>query len=164
MKKKNKILFLIIILFILLVVAIVALKSQKKEIKTTTTNEQENIVSYYEDNNIDKLDKMSERERIKFYFSQYIENIENKAYDKAYSMLYSEFKQKYFPTVEDYIKYIQKKYPEVISLNYDDIQTEGYYYILTITFFDVVKDTEFTQKFVIREFDFNNIAISFQAE
>lgn len=161
--KKNKILFLIIILFILLIIAIVALKSQKKDSKTAN-NEPENAVSYYEDNSIDKLDKMSERDRIKFYFSQYIENIENKAYDKAYEILYSEFKQKYFPTVEDYIEYVQKKYPETISLNYDYIQTEGYYYILTITFFDTLKDSEFTQKFVIREYDFNKIAISFQAE
>lgn len=164
MKKKKKILFLTIILLILLVIAIIVLKLQSKNNNTTITNSQENAVSYYEDNNVDKLEQMSERDRIKFYFSQYIENIENGDYDKAYNLLYTEFKEKYYPTLEDYEEYVEEKYPEIITLNYDDIQTEGYYYILTITFFDTVKDSEFKQKFVIREYDFNKIAISFQAE
>lgn len=163
MKKKNKILILIIILFIALVIAIIVLKSQKK---TTNTNTNTNVqtISYYEDSNIDKLDNMSERSRIKFYFSQYIENLENEAYDKAYDMLYSEFKKKYFPTLEDFEDYVQKKYPKIFTLNYDYIKTEGFYYILTITFFDSMKDTEFTQKFIIREYNYNDIDISFQAE
>lgn len=158
--KKKRILILIFILAIILVACIIVLSMQKNNTNNVST--EENTASYFEDSNIDKLAGFTEKERIKFYFSQYIEYIENRDLEKAYNLLYSEFKENYFPTLTEYKEYINSKYPDFISVEYINIQAEGYYYIFTVNIIDSLNDTSFEQKFIIREYNFNDVVLSFQ--
>lgn len=160
MKKKNKILLLILIFTILLIILLLIVKLQKTE-PTNTTSED---MTYFEDTTVDKLAQMTEKERITFYFSIYIKNIENKKFDEAYNMLYDEFKNTYFDNIEKFKSYIEKKYPEIIAVDYISFQREGNYYIISVKIEDIINEKSFEQKFILREYDYNDFKLSFQAE
>lgn len=161
MKKKNKVLVLIAILVFILIIISIMLNAKK-----VNDNEGQQTVdtTYFENSSINKLAEFSEKERIMFYFSQYIENIENGDYNNAYKLLYDEFKNTYFDTIEKFESYVLQKYPEIILVDYISFQREGVYYIVTVKIEDIVTGENFEQKFVIREYDYNNFVLSFQAE
>ena len=79
-------------------------------------------------------------------------------------MLYDEFRNTYFDTIEKFEDYVTTKYPEIISVNYVSFQREGVYYILSVKIEDVTTNNSFEQNFVIREYDYDNFVLSFQAE
>lgn len=86
-------------------------------------------------------------------------------YQSAYNLLYDEFKENYFKTEEEFEKYIKNKYSDLITLDYGNIERLGTYYILTVNFTDLINDQKnFTQLFVVKENDFNNFVLSFQAD
>lgn len=117
------------------------------------------------DDILDKLKDMSERERMEFYFSKFMDYIENGKYQEAYNLLYPEFKDNYFKTLDDFEKYVNKTYPEFVSFSYNDIERQGYIYVLTITVInpDLSKsEAKKSQRIVIKENDFNNFVLSFQ--
>lgn len=161
MKKKNKVLVLIAILVFILIIISIMLNAKK-----VNDNEGQQTVdtTYFENSSINKLAEFSEKERVMFYFSQYIENIENGDYNNAYKLLYDEFKNTYFDTIEKFESYVSQKYPEIILVDYISFQREGVYYIVTVKIEDIVTGESFEQKFVIREYDYNNFVLSFQAE
>lgn len=163
MKKKNRILLLIIVLVLILIISILILNSQKSK-QTATEDKNTSTTTYFEDSNIEKLSAMPEKERITFYFSKYIEHIENGNFEEAYNMLYSEFKNTYFKSLENFEEYIETKYPEIMAINYVSFQTEGPYYIISVKVEDIINEANFEQKFILREYDYNNFVLSFQAE
>lgn len=114
---------------------------------------------------IERLKDMDERTRLQEYCGKYINYIEKKEYEKAYDLLYSEFKNNYFKTLEDFEKYVKEKYPEVISIKYNDISRHGEYYILAIKILDLKEaKKEFEQNIVIRENNFDDFELSFNVE
>lgn len=118
-----------------------------------------------DDENLEKLKSMSERERMEYYFSEFMEYIENGKYQEAYNLLYPEFKDTYFKTLDDFEKYVNKTYPDFVSFSYNDIDRQGYIYVLTITIInpDLAKDeAKKSQRIVIKENDFNDFVLSFQ--
>lgn len=162
MKKKNRVLLLIalFIIILLILIIIVDIQASKKKKEAEKTNE----ATYFEDSSTDKLASMSEKERIIFYFSKYIENIENEDYKTAYTMLYDEFKNTYFDTIDKFETYIREKYPEIISVEYLEFRREGKYYIISVKISDISTNESFEQKFILREYDYDNFKLSFQAE
>lgn len=133
---------------------------QQNEIET---NESDKISS--EQNQLEFLKKGTERDRIEYYCGQFFKNIENKNYEKAYQVLYPEFKQQYFPTIEDFKKYVQKTYPSVLAINYDDFDRQGDIYITTVLVDNALaKDNskQFSQRIVVQESDYNKYVLSFQ--
>lgn len=163
MKKKNKILMLIGIFLIILIILSIILNLEEHK-KDNAKKEANQNTTYFEDSSTSKLAELSEKDRIIFYFSKYIENIENGNFDVAYKMLYDEFRNTYFDTIEKFEDYVTTKYPEIISVNYISFQREGVYYILSVKIEDVTTNNSFEQKFVIREYDYDNFVLSFQAE
>lgn len=127
------------------------------------------IITEEEINNeeIQKLQKMNERDRMQYYFGKYIKYIENKQYYRAYDMLYSEFKEKYFPTFEDYFEYAKEKYPfDLIAVEYDNIERNGDIYVLWVTIVDPISgnptaEDKLKQNIVIKENDFGDFVLSF---
>ena len=113
---------------------------------------------------VDKLEGLSEKERILFYFSTYIENIENGNYQVAYDMLYDEFKNTYFDNIEKFENYVKNKYPDIISINYNSFVREGEYYIISTEIFDISTEESISQKFILKEYDYNDFKLSFQAD
>jgi hypothetical protein len=133
-----------------------------KKMQLNKTNS-DNVSS--EQNQLEFLKKGTERDRIEYYCGQFFKNIENKNYERAYQVLYPEFKQQYFPTIEDFEKYVQKTYPSVLAINYDDFDRQGDIYITTVLVDNALaKDNskQFSQRIVVQESDYNKYVLSFQ--
>lgn len=127
---------------------------EKKEVQVPRTDEE--IVKY--------LSKLGERDRMEYYCGEYFKHIEKKEYEAAYNLLYPEFKESYFPTLERYEEYVKKTYPSNWALDYEDITRQGDIYVLKLNVLDVLgsKENEKSQRIVIKENNYNNFSISFQ--
>lgn len=110
------------------------------------------------------LSGYKERDRMEYYCGQYFKHLEKHEYDAAYNLLYTEFKQNYFPTVEEFEEYVKKTYPEQWALDYDDITRQGDLYVLRLKILDVLgsRENEKIQRIVVRENYYNDFVISFQ--
>ncbi len=127
--------------------------------------EEENVSEQTEEERILELKSMTETDRIHRYFSEYVRCIDLKDYEKAYSYLYPEFKENYFPSLEKFEEYAKKVYPEFMGIQYEDIERQGNYYILTVYTYDALAeqiDVYVQQKFVIYENNFGEFVLSFQ--
>ena len=111
---------------------------------------------------ISELKTMNERDRMERYFGEYIDYIESGEYEKAYALLYPEFKENYFKTIDDFKKYVSEKYPDIIIVDYDNIERQGQYYVL---FIKIPKDDgsneTIDQNIVLYEKDYAEYYISF---
>lgn len=172
----------IILLLIMLILIIVNLIIFVKEISKPTLEQESNII--YESNvksnkksndkssspqtdeeKIKYLSTLPERNRMEYYCGQYFNHLEKREYESAYKLLYEEFKQKYFPTLEEYTAYIQKTYPKLWSLEYNDITRQGTIYVLKLDILDVLGEkskSKISQRIVVKENNYNDYVISFQ--
>lgn len=169
MKNKLKILDYILIITLLItimIIVIIVIKSlEKKSIQNNAINNEKNITDIKQDNSGNELKNMSERERMEFYFSEFMDYIENGKYQEAYNLLYPDFKDNYFKTLDDFKKYVNKTYPEFVSFSYNDIERQGNIYVLMITVInpDLNKsEAKKSQRIVIKESNFNDFVLSFQ--
>jgi len=170
-KQKNLIVTVIILLIILIIISAI-LSNLKSKINK---NEQEiNVAIGTEENqnstrqiDIALLKNMNERERMNYYFSYFMDLIENKSYETAYDLLYPEFKQNYFNTLSKFTQYVENSFPRMSSLNYTNIERNGNTYVLWVELTDVLdgkKDEAKEINVVIRENDFADIELSFSVE
>lgn len=174
MKRKNQksTIVLAIITCILLCINIVLIKdkltpkneSEEDNIEKKTTTVQK-TKEEEEQEEIKELKTLGERDRMERYFGKYIECIESQNYLEAYDLLNQEFKQNYFKTIEEYTKYIEEKYPEMIAVEYTNIERQGQYYVLFVKITDLLGRTDdaktLEQKIVIYEKDYNDFELSF---
>ncbi len=176
--QKSKIMLLILLLLIFLVVIIVSLQKaiiSQNENKIGSNLIPENITieegMTEEDvkeikEEVEQLSKESETIRIKYYLTKYIGYIENEEYEKAYNVLYPEFKKNYFPALEKYTEYVKRKYTSFVTVDYEDMQRQGNIYIIYARIQDLSNPTNeeknFSQKFVIQEQEINKFVISFE--
>lgn len=111
----------------------------------------------------ESLKNMTERDRMEYYFSEYARYIQKGEYESAYNLLYPEFRDKYFPTVAEFEKYVKQLYPKNMTFSYNNIDRQGYIYVLDISIIDVNnKENNKSHRVVIIENDFNNFELSFQ--
>lgn len=145
---------------------IIAQYEQNKKQETGVIEEEENIVTTQtEEERLLELKSMSETDRIYSYFSEYMKCIDLEEYEKAYSYLYPEFKENYFPDEAKFEEYAKKEYPKYLGIQYENIDRQGTYYILTVYIYDALADvieTYVEQKFVIYENTFGEFVLSFQ--
>lgn len=173
---KNNIQIVMLILLAIIMFFIVVVTSLSKIIKQDDTisieqsevdiqKQQEEInKKTEEDVIISKLATMQERDRMEFYFSQFIKMIENKDYEKAYEMLYDEFKTNYFPTLNEFKEYAKKTFPSNMTVDHENIERSGNIYVLYVKISDFLASKENAGKemrFVIQEEDLNNYVMSF---
>ena len=113
---------------------------------------------------LERLQKMTERDRMEYYFSKFVKYIKDEKYTEAYNLLYPEFREKYFKTQEEFRDYAKKTYPRSTGFSYNDIERQGSIYVLVITVIDTNKKIgeEKSQRIVIQENDFNDFVLSFQ--
>ena len=173
-KNQKKIIIALVVAFILfLIIRLVIAASSKKEDVNNENNVQTSSNTTDKAKNearIKKLKKVEESERIRIYLGEYFKFLENKDYESAYNLLYGDFKDKYFPTIEKYKEYIEKcNYPAMIAINYNEITTQGYYYIVTLDIKnldpDAINSAETVKentKFVLKENDYDDFYLSFQ--
>lgn len=113
------------------------------------------------------LSTLAEGNRMQYYCGQFINYIDNEEYEKAYNLLYDEFKQKYFPTLADFENYAKSYYPRFFGVQYDDVDRYNDTYVLRLKIVDYKaseEDSEKIQRVVVREYDYNNFVISFSVE
>ncbi len=116
-----------------------------------------------ESQEINDLKNMTEKERIKTYVSKYLSYIENLDYEKAYNLLDDDFKQNYFKTIEEFETYAKNLYPDIIIVEYEEMQRQGKYFILYLNIVDALGEKEtITQKFIVYELDYNDFIVSFE--
>ena len=147
-------------------------KSNKSENTLANGVAQENILTAeeIEENTnqleIEDLKGKDERTRIQQYCGKFIRYIESKDYDRAYALLYPDFKNNYFKTVENFQKYAEEKFPStLIAVEYNNIERQGQYYILFTTI-KTPLDSSYSmdQKFILIENGFNDFQLSFDVK
>lgn len=176
-KNKKLIIIILAVLFIVFVLIRIVVTALNKDNNKNNTNNETNTSITSEATNtaknqerLKKLKKVSEAERIRIYLGEYFKFLENKDYESAYQLLYADFKQSYFPTLEKYKEYIEKcKYSRLLGIDYNDINAMGHYYIVTLNIKNIAagesnsgnmikEDT----KFVVKEDDYDEFYLSFQ--
>ena len=164
------VIFLLIINLILFLKKVVEPKQQDTQALANsskyTTNKTTNYKVPQTDEEIIKyLSTLGEGNRIEYYCGKFINLITEKEYEKAYRLLYSEFKEKYFPTLEDFVKYVEKFYPESYAIDFDDIDRYNNIYVIRVKILDynsTAQDEPLIQRVVIRENNYNDYVVSFQ--
>lgn len=112
---------------------------------------------------LEKLSKMGERDRMEYYFSVFMKAIERKEYEKAYSMLYEEYKKNYFPDLATFEEYAKKTFPRMSTIEHTNIERSGDTYVLFIIISDnlALSSEGKEMKVVIRENNLNDFVMSF---
>lgn len=167
-KLKDIILILIVLVMILINICLFinilktnTINISKSESKIKNENSEENDVTE-DEVALDKLKKSGERDRMEIYFAKFISYIEEKEYQSAYNILHPEFRDTYFKTLDEFKKYVDKTYPELVAFSYNDIERQGYIYVLILDILDLKNNTKKSQRVVIQENNFNDFVISFQ--
>lgn len=166
--KKNQSNKKIIVIFVSLVVLLIILNMILSLIKPKQEEIPENIidvthqkVAAIEEN---KLSKLNETERMKFYTTDFFDLIENKKYEEAYEKLNVNFKNNFFKTYEDFENYAKTKLPSTIAIEYTNCERIGDLYVLWLSIVDPIKsskDEKVEINVVIKENDLNDIEMSF---
>ncbi len=177
----NYLILILIIVLLLIINLVLYLKKVAKPIEENTqanlnvtqTLQKENankttkIVPQTNTEVIKYLSTLKEGNRIEYYCGNFLKLIDEGNYEKAYNLLYGEFKEKYFPTQEEFEEYVKNFYPKFYGIVYDDIDRYTDLYVLRLKIIDynaTKGDEEIIQRVVIREYDYNNFAVSFQVE
>jgi len=175
LKNQKNNLFLIIAVLILVVINIVILivHFSKKDSNTENVEgQQSEEVSVQEE----KIEEMSEQDRIQNYARNFFISIDNEEYEKAYKVLNSDFKTKYFPTLASFEDYV-KKYIGTgeLTINFKNIERlgnekTGNIYVLWVNVKDILgsikktSDEDEEQNYtnvVILEKNYNEYELSF---
>lgn len=163
-KKKKKVIVLMISVILIIMTFIIFIFYRKNSTKYSDNSSNEVEQSEEENKLNSKLKTVSESERIKIYLGTYLKYIEKKDYNSAYNLLYPEFKQNYFPTLEEYEKYIkEQQFPDMLAIEYEQISLQGNYYVVTVNIGDLItrsKELEQEKTFIIKEDGYNNYYIS----
>ena len=160
--KNNKPLAIALIASVLIVLIVLTIVLQRREKNRPLT--QEEVEQAQEEILLNELAEGTEQERQQKYLSMFIENIENKNYSKAYSMLYQGFKDRYFRTEEEFENYCKEYFPEMISMEFRNIERLGNIYVLVENVSDALNGSKNNTKsmyFVIQEEGYNNFKLSF---
>lgn len=167
-KKEKQMIYLIGIILIVFIVilAIFSTGKNKQDKEQNVLKEANGIVNIeVDDITIAKLQNMEERDRMEYYFNMFLEYLDSGNYESAYDLLYSEFKENYFPTLQSFEEYVKKVFPEMASIEHENIERNGDVYVLWIKITDVMNgkktDEPKEMNIVIRENDYNDFEMSF---
>ena len=167
MKKKDRTLLILIVISIVVMVAgLLITKNSNKEPDYSKMTEEEQIEALNE--NIDKmgvteLNEMTERERIERYIGEFLEAIRNEKYESAYGMLYIDFKDRYFQTLDDFKNYVNANFSNRVSVECTNIERNGDIYVLWVNITNPLKSKSEAREinFVIQENDLDDFKLSF---
>ena len=175
MDKRIKIIIVVIVILILLALNLMVFINNN--FKSDDSGEENKIVNTIVEHNIateeeteqsrkEMLNGYTEATRIKSYVGQYLSYVDSKDYESAYNLLYEEFKNTYFKTLEDFVTYAENKYPDEIFAEYTNMEREGTIYIVTVKLKDTLnKDfAQIEQNIVVKENDLNDFVLSFEVE
>lgn len=165
-KKKSNMSTIIAVASIVVVIAIIISLSRPKTVNYDDMTEEElqiAVQNKIDNMKVSELAGKGERERMEYYVKSFIDAVENKNYEDAYDMLYDDFKNNFFPTLDEFEKYAKNTFPTLCNLEYTNIERNGDVYVLWITLSDTLagKDSAVEMNFVVQENDLNDFVMSF---
>lgn len=165
-KKKSNMSTIIAVASVVVVIAIIISVSRPKTVNYDDMTEEElqmAVQNKIDNMKVSELAGKGERERMEHYVKSFIDAVENKNYEEAYDMLYEDFKNNFFPTLDDFEKYAKNTFPTLCNLEYTNIERNGDVYVLWITLSDSLsgKDSAVEMNFVVQENDLNDFVMSF---
>lgn len=167
MKKDNTIVIVGIVIVIVLAIIVIATRNNSEDkVDYSNMTDEEVAIAVQEKVNemqVNELGQMGERDRMEYYVSSFIKSIENSDYEKAYEMLYDDFKERYFSTFASFEEYAKTKFPSTIAMDYTNIERNGDVYVLWVTMSNPLgsKDSGIEMNFVVQENGLNDFDLSF---
>lgn len=165
--EQKRIIAIIAVLLIVLFVISVARKVVVPEENLTEEQKLQLAETKKEQAIIDDLAGMEERDRIEYYFGEFIRNIELDNYAEAYEVLNEEFKNIYFSTQDKFVEYVKDYFPNEIAVEYNNIERNGNTYILWVKMSNALtvdKSSGRAMNVVIREYAVHDFELSFSVE
>ena len=165
--EQKRIIAIIAVLLIVLFVISVARKAVVPEENLTEEQKLQLAETKKEQAIIDDLAGMEERDRIEYYFGEFIRNIELDNYAEAYKVLNEDFKNTYFSRQDEFVKYVKAYFPNEIAVEYNNIERNGNTYILWIKMSNALtvdKSSGRAMNVVIRENAVHDFELSFSVE
>ena len=168
--KKSKKPIIIGIVAVLLIIILVI--TNKKDDTVDYSNMTDEEISVAVQNKVDQmtvnnLAGLGERDRMEYYVSNFINLLEKKEYEKAYGLLYEDFKAQYFPTAGQFQTYVESKFSSMMNLEFTNIERNGDVYVLWVNMQDAIngnKNEHEEYNFVVRENAINDVDISFSVK
>lgn len=161
--KKGIIILLLIVLLIIFIVSIyfILLKKIYKDKYKKLNYSEEQIKNHIE--KVEDLKYLNEDKRARKYLKYFINNIKDKKYDEEYFKLYNEYKENFFPSLNDFEIYIKENFPKDPIIKINNFENIGGIFIL---FVDIIDKDNFENslkdmKFVYKEEDLNHYVFSF---
>ena len=169
---KNKLLIVIIVIAIIFSIMIVIFnilnnKSKieiKEESRSNVIVTSEKIEENKRNTELEKIKKMTERNRIEYYVKEFISYLTDEEYEEAYDLLNEDFRKDYFPTESDFRKYINGIFTKMVDVNFTNFERNGDIYVCWVTITDAIngtKDSGIEFNFVVQENDYNDFELSF---
>lgn len=176
-KKKTmanlKSLIVILVIFIVFYIILNNNKNNNQEESSPVENEinvvirAEEIIKNENEEELNKLKNMKERNRIEYYVSSFINNVEEENFKEAYAVLNNDFKKNYFSSMEEFEEYAQKKFTKMMDIEYVNFERNGKIYVIWLTMTDMINGSKGSgeeMNFVVKENDFNDFELSFSVK
>lgn len=167
-KKKNLKLAIIIAIVLILILILLIVITRKGKKAPQTTEELAKIDAEYQEKRNEEIRRdlygKTEQERMQYYCANFFRLIDSNNYEKAYELLYSDYKENYFPNINNFKRYFQEYFPSDFGLAYNNMERLGDIYVLRVTVKDTVNGSfghNFDMYVVIKENAVNDYVISF---
>lgn len=164
-----------LVVFVLIIIAIynMVLESREVQYKGNLNTEIEvdsgkdpNIAVNQKNSEIERLKAMTERARIEYYVTKFMNYIEAENYDEAYNLLNSDYKKNYFSSKKTFEEYVKNNFSKMMDIDYTNFERAGDVYVIWMTITDAINGGPNSGKeinFVIKENDYNDFELSFSA-
>ena len=167
--------WVILLVFLLIVIAISNMIKSGREIQyqgTLSTNIEvdsgadANIVINEKASEIERLQNMTERARIEYYVTKFMNYLEAENYNEAYSLLNDTYKKNYFQNIGTFEEYVKNNFSKMMDIKYTNFERSGEVYVIWMTVTDAINGNPNEGKeinFVVKENAYNDFELSFSA-
>jgi competence protein ComGC len=167
--------FVVLFVFIIILIAILNMINGGKDVNykgNLSTNIQvdsgkdADIAINKQDSERERLESMTERARIEYYATKFLNYVEQANYSEAYNLLNDTYKQNYFPNLSSFEKYAKENFSKMMNIDYTNFERSGEVYVIWMTITDAVNggpDSGKEINFVVKENDYNDFELSFSA-
>lgn len=167
--------WVILLVFLLIVIAISNMIKSGSEIQyqgTLSTNIEvdsgadANIVINEKLSETERLQNMTERARIEYYVTKFINYLEAENYNEAYSLLNDTYKKNYFQNIGTFEEYVKNNFSKMMDIKYTNFERSGEVYVIWMTVTDAINGNPNEGKeinFVVKENAYNDFELSFSA-
>lgn len=165
----------VIIVALLIVIAISNAISEGKKVKyegklpsdiVVDSGRDANIVINENESEMSRLKEMTERARIEYYVTKFMDYIEEEDYESAYALLNNDYKNNYFSSRTKFEEYVKKNFSKMMDIDYTNFERSGNLYVIWMTVTDAINGGPNSGKeinFVVKENDYNDFELSFSA-